>query len=101
MRVLITGASGLIGTALAGLLRRERHEPVALVRRPAAGPHELQWNPGEVNPTAFRGADAVVHLAGESIASGRWTAERKKTIEQSRVKGTHNLAQSIALAEPR
>ncbi len=98
MRVLVTGASGLIGTAVSAALGREGHEAVALVRRRPAGTSEVQWNPAAVDPTPFEGADAVVHLAGENIAGGRWTAERKQKILESRVDGTRNLAQSIAAA---
>src|ERR1051326_8534843 len=98
MRVLITGASGLIGSALRGALRREGHEAVALVRRPVRGAAEVQWNPAAVDAAPFEGADAVVHLAGENIAGGRWTAERKQKILDSRKDGTRNLAQSIAAA---
>ncbi len=98
MRVLVTGASGLIGSALLLQLRRGGHDAVALVRRPAHGPSEMQWNPAAVDPAPFEGADAVVHLAGENIAGGRWTAERKKKILDSRVEGTRNLSQSLASA---
>ena len=98
MRILITGASGLIGSALLAALRRDAHEVIALVRRPSANPSEVQWNPAAVDAKPFEGADAVVHLAGENIASGRWTAERKKAIQASRVDGTRNLSESIAAA---
>lgn len=101
MKVLVSGASGLIGSALMAALRRDGHERVALVRRPAIGPGEAQWNPTAVDPTPFEGADAVVHLAGENIAGGRWSTERKKKILDSRVDGTRNLAQSIATAARR
>jgi uncharacterized protein (TIGR01777 family) len=71
---------------------------VALVRRPVRGAAEVQWNPAAVDAAPFEGADAVVHLAGENIAGGRWTAERKQKILDSRKDGTRNLAQSIAAA---
>src|SRR5690349_5230493 len=96
MRVLVTGASGLIGSALLAALRFDGHEAIALVRRDPAGPAELRWNPAAVDARTFEGADAVVHLAGESIASGRWSADRKRKILDSRVDVTRNLAQSIA-----
>ena len=96
MRVLVTGASGLIGTALVQSLRRDGHEAIALVRRSPPGAGEVQWNPLFADAQPFEGADAVVHLAGESIAGGRWTAERKKKIVESRLVGTQNLAESIA-----
>ena len=91
----------MIGTALLGALRREGHHAIALVRRQAATGDEVQWNPNAVDRKSFEAADAVVHLAGENIAGGRWTVERKKKILDSRVDGTRNLAQSIALAAPR
>jgi uncharacterized protein (TIGR01777 family) len=96
MRVLVTGASGLIGTALVQSLRRDGHEAITLVRRSPQGAGELQWNPAVTDAQPFEGADAVVHLAGESIAGGRWTEERKKKIVESRLVGTQNLAESIA-----
>jgi uncharacterized protein (TIGR01777 family) len=101
MRVLVTGASGLIGTALVQSLHRDGHEAIALVRRSPQGAGEVPWNPLFVNVPPFEGADAVVHLAGESIAGGRWTAERKKKIVESRLVGTQNLAESIANATRR
>ena len=101
MRVLITGASGLIGSALLMALSRDGHDAIALVRRPPRGRTEVQWNPAAVDPKPFEGADAVVHLAGENIAAGRWSADRKKRILDSRVDGTRNVSQSIAAAARR
>jgi uncharacterized protein (TIGR01777 family) len=97
MKVVITGASGLIGSALRPALTADRHEILRLVRGPAAGA-ESRWDPehGVLDPGTLDGADAVVHLAGESIAGGRWTAARKARIRDSRVRGTALLARSIA-----
>ena len=103
MKILVTGASGFIGTALMRALREAGHEPVALVRRaPRQGAAEIQWDPaGAIDGAKFGGADAVVHLAGESVASGRWNAQRKARILNSRVQGTQTIAASIARANPR
>jgi uncharacterized protein len=96
MRVLVSGASGLVGNALREKLvgRGERVE--ALVRAPAAD--GVHWDPssGRFDAVAAEGADAVVHLAGESVASGRWNAARKAAIYQSRVAGTRLLATGLA-----
>jgi uncharacterized protein len=96
MRILISGASGLVGRALTPALAAEGHEPVALVRRtPRLG--EVQWNPGEpLDPEKLAGVDAVVHLAGKNVA-GRWTEKFKQEVRDSRVQGTRTLA--IAVAE--
>jgi len=97
MRVIISGASGLIGTALGQALRADGHDVVALVRR-AAGEHEVRWDParGELSADALAGADAVVHLAGAGIGDHRWTAEYRKEILDSRVRSTTLLAERIA-----
>jgi hypothetical protein len=84
-------------------LRQSGHEAIALVRRtPRPGAAEIQWDPGgAIDGTKLSGADAVVHLAGESVASGRWNEQRKARILNSRVQGTQTIAASIARANPR
>ncbi|MEA3218504.1 MAG: uncharacterized protein QOJ19_4660, partial [Acidimicrobiia bacterium] len=98
MEVAVTGASGLIGTALSELLRGEGHKVIPVVRHRPVGPDEIGWDPsaGEIDAEGLEGIDAVVHLAGESIASHRWTAEQKQRIERSRVEGTQLLARTLA-----
>jgi uncharacterized protein (TIGR01777 family) len=97
MKVLVTGASGMLGSALVPALAANGDEVILLTRRTPRGPGERQWHPnGEADPKLFEGADAVVHLAGEGIASGRWTARRKTAILDSRVLGTRTVAASIA-----
>ncbi|MBN2337224.1 MAG: TIGR01777 family oxidoreductase [Acidobacteria bacterium] len=98
MRILITGSTGLVGSALVSHLAAHRHRPLHMVRRPPRGDDEIRWDieAGTLDPSSLEGLDAVVHLAGENIASGRWTAERKRRIMQSRVLGTRLLARSLA-----
>lgn len=95
MRILISGASGLIGSAIGKRLRECGDECAALVRR-AARADEVQWEPGKVlDPAKLAGFDAVVHLAGKSIA-GRWTEQFKREVRESRVQGTTTLATAAA-----
>lgn len=95
-RVLVSGASGLIGAALLPLLKTAGFEVVRLVRRPASSPDEIQWDPARpLSPDTLPGFDAVVHLAGESVSS-RWSEEKKAAIRNSRVEGTKSLAQGLA-----
>lgn len=95
-RVAITGASGLVGSALSTVLSVCGHQAVPIVRRPTPG--GILWDPraGSIDAEALEGIDAVVHLAGESIAGGRWTDEKKRRIEESRVLGTTLLARTLA-----
>ena len=95
--ITVTGASGLIGSALVPVLTAAGHAVTRLVRR-TPGPGEARWNPGagQIDAAALEGVDVVVHLAGENIASARWTGERKRTIRQSRVMGTGLLARTLA-----
>jgi uncharacterized protein (TIGR01777 family) len=98
MKILVTGASGLIGTALVSSLTSGSHEVTRLVRRePKPGEKAARWDPmaGAIDASALEGADAVVHLAGENIAE-RWTAAKKARIRDSRVKGTQLLCETLA-----
>jgi len=103
-RVVISGATGLIGRALSGALTTAGHDVVRLTRRPTPSrPDEIGWDPaaGRLDTAGLAGANAVVHLAGESVAGGRWTDARKRAIRESRTAGTHLLATALAgLAQP-
>lgn len=98
LRVAITGASGLVGSALVKELRNRGHTVLRLVRRPPKSEDEIFWDPssGAIDANALEGLDAVVHLAGVSIASGLWTSSRKEAIRSSRVKGTALLSETLA-----
>ena len=95
--VAITGASGMIGAALARALAAGGLRVLRIGRRPGAG-SDLLWDPaaGRIDAASLEGVDAVVHLAGESIASGRWTRERRQRIRASRTQGTTLLARALA-----
>jgi uncharacterized protein len=102
MKVLISGATGMIGSALTRELESKGHQTTRLTRSPGSD-DDVGWDPsaGEIDASRLEGVDAVVHLAGESIAEGRWTAERKRRILESRRQGTGLLARTIAnLSEP-
>jgi uncharacterized protein (TIGR01777 family) len=103
MRVLVSGSSGLVGSALVSLLTGGGHQVVRLVRaQPKDEASEVRWDPeaGDIDGAGLKGVDAAVHLAGESIAAGRWTAAKKGRILESRVKGTRLLAEALAGLEP-
>jgi uncharacterized protein len=98
-RILISGASGLIGSALVPALESGGYEVARLVRGSAKSRTDLVWDPmREVSPGLASGFDAAIHLSGENVA-GRWTAEKKRKIRESRVVSTRNLAWAIARAE--
>jgi uncharacterized protein (TIGR01777 family) len=103
MKVLISGASGLVGSALRHYLGEQGHEVVALVRRPALGPGEIEWDPRarRLDGDLVSGFDAVVHLAGAGIGDRPWTKKRRRVILESRVAGTGLLAQRLAAAATR
>jgi uncharacterized protein (TIGR01777 family) len=99
MKILISGSRGLVGTALIKSLEEDGgHEIFRLVRRAPNSRAEVEWSPDRYSIALARieGFDAVVHLAGESIAEGRWTDEKKKRIRESRVKGTRLLGDALA-----
>ena len=98
MKVLITGSHGLVGKALISELIKDGHEIVSLVRHKSEGASEIEWHPnqGSIDSERVSGFDVVVHLAGESIASGRWTDEKKRKIRESRVDGTTLLSRALA-----
>ena len=98
MKILVSGSHGLVGKALIRSLTNDSHEVVRLVRQRSAGPQEIEWQPneGRIDTERLEGLDAVVHLAGESIASGRWNEQRKRAILESRTKGTSLLSESLA-----
>ena len=98
MKIVVTGSTGLIGSALLPRLRDEGHHVTGLVRGVAADQNTPWWDPaaGRISPGALDGVDAVVHLAGEGIAAGRWTAARKARICDSRVNGTRVLCEALA-----
>ena len=97
LKVLISGASGVLGRALQSLLTTGGHEVWKLVRRqPVRDNNELFWNPRMGQIDELPAFDAVIHLAGEYIGLGRWTREKKKIILESRTKGTRLLASAVA-----
>jgi uncharacterized protein (TIGR01777 family) len=100
MRIVISGASGLIGSALSARLRAAGHDVVPLVRR-AARPGEITWDPanGVLAPSALDGVDAVVNLSGAGIGDKRWTESYKRELLESRTLTTGLLARTIAAAE--
>ena len=98
MRLAISGASGLVGSALCEAIERRGDIPVRLVRRHAESENEIEWAPaeGRLDPVALEGCDAVVNLSGESVAGGRWTAARKQRILDSRLDSTTTLSRAMA-----
>src|SRR5919107_1659761 len=108
MKIVVTGATGLVGSALVPSLTADGHSVVRLVRKQSnaaagAGVADALWQPdrGEIDAAALAGCDAAVHLAGENISEGRWTDEKKRRIVESRVKGTRLISETLARLDPR
>ena len=101
-RIAVTGASGLIGSALVGYLKSEGHTVQRLVRRATVAPDEIRWDPktGYVDIDALRGVDAVIHLAGVGVGDKRWTKRFKSEILNSRLLGTTAIANAVAEVKP-
>jgi uncharacterized protein len=103
VNVLIAGATGFIGTALVPELRARGHRVQRLVRGRASTDDATIWNPGAaaLDPAALSDTDVVINLAGENVAAGRWTSERRERIRRSRIDATRTLVEAIARAKPR
>src|ERR1700693_439035 len=105
MRILVSGSTGFLGTALVETLEGQGHRIARLVRpwtsqKSAAGVHaeSVSWDPvaGQFDATGAEGTDALIHLAGASIAGGRWNASRKKLLRTSRIDATRHLIGALA-----
>jgi hypothetical protein len=101
-RIAVTGASGLIGSALVGYLKSQGHTVQRLVRRAAVSSEEITWDPiaGTVDMDALAGVDAVIHLAGAGVSDKRWTKKYKSEILNSRLLGTTTIAKAVAIVQP-
>ncbi|OBG64354.1 TIGR01777 family protein [Mycobacterium sp. E1715] len=100
LTVAVTGASGLVGSALTAFLSTGGHRVIRLVRRPARGDDEREWDPDDPDPGLFDRVDAVIHLAGASIA-GRFTDKHRHAIRDSRIGPTRRLAEALGRANDR
>jgi len=102
MKILISGSTGLVGSALVPALQSSGHETIRLVRSSSSGTQtrngSVTWDPksGQLNAADLESIDAAVHLAGENIAASRWTSVQKNRIRESRVAGTQLLAETLA-----
>ena len=101
-KIAVTGASGLIGSALCAQLKSDGHQVIKIVRRAARVSDEVSWNPlkGEINLAALEGADAVFHLAGAGVGDKRWSAAYRSEILNSRLLGTTTIANACEQIQP-
>ena len=103
MNILVSGSSGLVGSALIPELSSDGHSVIRLLRKTPESSRDVYWDPegGALDKAHVEGLDAVIHLAGDSIAEGRWNAAKKISIRDSRVKPTRLLAETLAgLSKP-
>src|SRR6266581_2132205 len=103
MKIVVSGSTGLIGSALRRALVSREHDVVPLVRRrPSPGQRALAWDPerGTIDRAGLEGADAVIHLAGENVF-GRWSSAKKQRIRESRVAGTTLVSETLASLQRR
>lgn len=103
MKILVTGSSGFVGSILHARLRSRGERVIRLVRHPPGlNQDQILWDPesGRMDPAVLQGVNAAVHLAGDPIAKGRWTAAKKRRIRDSRVLGTRLLAETLARLTP-
>jgi hypothetical protein len=101
MTFVLSGASGLVGSALRRALEARKYRVVRLVRRSPTADGEVEWDParGSIDKRALEGADAFIHLSGENVGEGRWTEQRKRSIIESRTLSTGLLARTIVEAK--
>ena len=101
-KIAVTGASGLIGSALCAQLKSDGHQVIKLVRRPARLSDEVSWDPqrGEINLDLLEGLDAVFHLAGAGVGDKRWSASYRSEILNSRLLGTTTIANACEQLQP-
>ena len=102
-KVAVTGASGLVGRELVPALRRQGFEVLRLVRQAPSADDEVRWDPdaGTIDTEGLEGVTAAIHLAGDNVASGRWTDAKKARIRDSRVRGTALIAGALAELSPK
>ena len=102
-KIAVTGASGLVGSELVPTLERNGYEVLRLVRRAPRAQGEVRWDPdgGTIDRAGLQGVSGVIHLAGDNVASGRWTEAKKARIRSSRVQGTALLAGALAELSPK
>ncbi len=102
LKIVVSGASGVLGQAIIPFFTTGGHQVKRLVRRQSASSHDLLWNPyaGELEPAGLKDTDVVINLSGESIGEGRWTKAKKRRIIQSRINTTTLIAETVAQLDP-